>query len=110
MEVIEFSDLQSPLVEKTDAQVEQPSEPTKDDEKENTVEQDIDDNKQIEEKTKNTQQDNNFDYTTIIYLCIGAAVLIALTSMVTIILVNKKNERKVNNEPQQVVNEENVEK
>ena len=110
MEEIEFSDLQSPLVEKTDAQVEQPSEPTKDDEQENTVEQDILDDKQTEEETKNTQQDNKFDYNTIIYLCIGAAVLIALTSIVTIILVNKKNKDKISNEPQSITNENNVEK
>ena len=96
MEVINFSQIDSPLVEKTNAQVEQSSEPKKTDEKE------------IEPLTP--QQNSNFDYTTIIYLCIGAAVLIALTSIVTIILVNKKNKRKVSNEPQQVINEENVEK
>jgi len=98
----------SPLVEKTDAQVEQSSEPVKTDEKEDIDEQNITDDKQIEPLTP--QQNSNFDYTTIIYLCIGAAVLIALTSMVTIILINKKNKGKVSNEPQSITNEENVEK
>jgi len=108
MEVINFSQIDSPLVEKTNAQVEQSSEPEKTDEKEDIDEQNITDDKQIEPLT--SQQNSNFDYTTIIYLCIGAAVLIALTSMVTIILINKKNKGKVSNESQSITNEENVEK
>ena len=106
--IVEISyDFGSPKVEKTDAVIEQPSEPAKTEEQKNTDEQTIPDNKPNEEETKIKQQDSKSDYTTIIYLCIGAAVLIALTSMVTIILVNKRNKSKASNEPHQVVNEEN---
>lgn len=104
--IIEISyNVDSPKVEKTDAQIEQTTE-----EKENLDEQNINENTTNGDETKSTEQDNKFDYYTIIYLCIGAAVLIALTAMVTIILVNKKNKSNVSNGPQQVVNEENVEK
>ena len=91
----------SPLVEKTNAEVTQSEETKKDDEQKKEEVNIPDDTETIEEK-------NKFDYTTIIYLCIGAAILIALTSMITIILVNKQNKSKVSNESQQVVNEENI--
>ena len=100
MEEIEFLDSDSPLVEKNDAQVEQSTEQTPTEEKENLNEQNIPENTKDEVQTTDKQQNNKLDYYTIIYLCIGAAVLIALTSMVTIILVNKKNQNKISNEPQ----------
>ena len=102
--------IHSPLVEKTDAVIEQQTESNKIEENENIVEHGIPDDKQIEKETKKTQQENKIDYYTIIYLCIGAAVLIALTSMVTIILINKKNKDKINNESQSINKEDNVEK
>ena len=92
----------SPSVEKTDTEIQQSEEPSKNDEQDNTNKEIIPDDVK-EDKAK----DNSFDYNTIIYLCLGAAALIALTSIVTIVLVNKKNSNKVNNESEQVVNEDN---
>lgn len=61
-----------------------------------TSNDDIKDNK-LEENLSIDENNNNFNFYIVLYLSLGAAVLVSLTALVTIILMNKKNKNNCDN-------------